>query len=42
MDMKRHMLICFVFSYIHVGLVDMEKEWNNYKMKVLFVKKDGR
>jgi hypothetical protein len=34
MDMKRHMLICF-FIFI---LVDKEKEWGIYKMKVIVKK----
>jgi hypothetical protein len=38
MDMKRHMLILFI--YIHVG-GDMEKEWGSYKMKVV-ISKGGR
>jgi len=37
MDMKRHMIICFFISM----LVDMEKEWDNYKMEVI-IKKCGR
>jgi len=34
MDMKRHMLICF-FIFM---LVDKEKEWDIYKMKVVVKK----
>jgi hypothetical protein len=37
MDMKRHVLILFFISM----LVDKEKEWNNYKMKVV-IRKGGR
>ncbi len=31
MDMKRHLLICFVISM----LIGREKEWDDYKMKVV-------
>jgi len=31
MDMKKHLLIYFFISM----LVDMEKEWDNYKMEIV-------
>jgi hypothetical protein len=34
MDMKRHMLILFFISM----LVDKEKEWGSYKMKLVIRK----
>jgi hypothetical protein len=34
MDMKRHMLICFLKSM----LVDRKKEWDSYKMEVVITK----
>jgi len=37
MDMKRHILILFFISM----LVDMRKEWGNYKMEVVS-RKGGR
>jgi hypothetical protein len=37
MDMKKHMLFCFLISM----LVDRIKEWGSYKMEVV-IKKGGR
>ncbi len=37
MDMKRHMLICFLISM----LVDRGKEWGSYKMEVFLLGKVG-
>jgi hypothetical protein len=37
MDMKRHMLICFVISM----LMDRKKKWGSYKMEVI-IKKGGK
>jgi hypothetical protein len=34
MDMKRHMIICFLISM----LVDREKEWDSYKLEVVIKK----